>query len=212
MDYKKEYERLTKFIKDLYPFMSEYCKEKIEGMFPKLKESEDEVMRAMAIKAVHAPEAQSCIKSWGINPDDVITWLENKPTNDEMIRILRTEYEKGRADTIAEMQKSADNIKLYTFKDKLLELFQKFRWKCKNKTLTNGDILDYVDSHIQELIDTVQNKSIWSEEDEIGFNDVLWAIEQARTVAKDEDDMGDLWYAEKWLKSIKERVQLQPKA
>ena len=57
----------------------------LEECFPELKESEDEVMRAMAIKAVHAPEAQSCIKSWGINPDDVIAWLEKqgeqKPTD-----------------------------------------------------------------------------------------------------------------------------------
>lgn len=40
--------------------------------------TEDEKMRAMAIKAVYAPEAQSCIKSWGINPDDVIAWLEKQ--------------------------------------------------------------------------------------------------------------------------------------
>ena len=52
--------------------------EDMEDMFPELKDSEDERMRAMAIKAVHAPEAQSCIKSWGINPDDVIAWLEKQ--------------------------------------------------------------------------------------------------------------------------------------
>ena len=50
----------------------------IEHIFPELKESEDDVMRKMAIKAVYAPEAQSCIKSWGINPDDVIAWLEKQ--------------------------------------------------------------------------------------------------------------------------------------
>ena len=50
----------------------------INEIFPELKESKDERMREMAIKAVHAPEAQSCIKSWGINPDDVITWLEKQ--------------------------------------------------------------------------------------------------------------------------------------
>lgn len=54
-------------------------------------------------------------------------------------------------------------------------------------------------------------KPAWSEEDEIGHADALWAIEQARTIAKDENDMGNLWYAEKWLKSLKDRVQPQPK-
>ena len=51
----------------------------INNNFPELKrERENDMMRSMAIKAVHAPEAQSCIKSWGINPDDVIAWLEKQ--------------------------------------------------------------------------------------------------------------------------------------
>ena len=51
-----------------------------------------------------------------------------------------------------------------------------------------------------------EQKPIWSKEDEIGFNDTFWAIQQARTIAKDENDMGNLWYAEDWLKSLKERL------
>ena len=47
----------------------------------------------------------------------------------------------------------------------------------------------------------------WSEEDEVGLGDALLAIKQARTVAKDENDMGNLWYAERWLKSLKGKVQ-----
>lgn len=47
----------------------------------------------------------------------------------------------------------------------------------------------------------------WSEEDEVGLGDALWAIERARTIAKNENDMGNLWCAERWLKSIKRRVQ-----
>ena len=50
-------------------------------------------------------------------------------------------------------------------------------------------------------------KPTWSEEDTIALSDALWAIEQARTIAEDENDMGNLWYAERWLKSIKDRVQ-----
>ena len=58
----------------------------------------------------------------------------------------------------------ADNIELSAFKDKLLELFQKFRW-FKKSVPTNGDIIEYVDTHIQELINTIHNPA-WSEEDE----------------------------------------------
>lgn len=49
MDYKKKYKQLHNFISDLYPFMSEYCKEKVEGFLPELKESDDEKIR----KAIH---------------------------------------------------------------------------------------------------------------------------------------------------------------
>ena len=52
-----------------------------------------------------------------------------------------------------------------------------------------------------------EQKQEWSEEDENGLGDALWAIKQARTIAKDENDMGTLWYAERWLNTIKERVQ-----
>ena len=55
-----------------------------------------------------------------------------------------------------------------------------------------------------------KQKSAWSEEDEVGLGDAMWAIEQARTIAKDENDMGNLWCAERWLKSIKDRYTWKP--
>ena len=57
---------------------SEEEKKALGILIPELRESEDEKMRKMAIKAVKSPEAQSCIKSWGVNPDDVIAWLEKQ--------------------------------------------------------------------------------------------------------------------------------------
>ena len=58
---------------------------------------------------------------------------------------------------------------------------------------------------------TEQKPLVWSKEDDAGFADVMWAIQKARTIAKDENDMGNLWYAEHFLNSIKGRVQPQPK-
>ena len=55
----------------------------------------------------------------------------------------------------------------------------------------------------------IERKPAWSDEDEAGFGDTLWAIEQARTIVKDENDIGNLWYAERWLKSIKKRMEEQ---
>jgi len=73
-------------------------------------------------------------------------------------------------------------------------------------------VLQYGDSHYSQidkesaiswLEKQGEQKPSWSEEDEIGYNDVLFAIGKARLVAKDENDMGNLWFAENWLKSLK---------
>ena len=50
----------------------------IEDIFPELAQSKDEKMFDMCMKALDAPDARSCIKSWGINPDDVKNWLEKQ--------------------------------------------------------------------------------------------------------------------------------------
>ena len=81
--------------------------------------------------------------------------VEQKPADEEMKELLQTEYEKGRADAIAEMQKH------------------------------------------------------WSEEDEVALGDALWCCKQAASITKNENDMGNVWYAETWLKSLKDRMQPQ---
>lgn len=54
-----------------------------------------------------------------------------------------------------------------------------------------------------------QKPDEWSEEDEIALGDALWCCKQAASIAKNENDMGNVWYAETWLKNLKERVQSQ---
>lgn len=44
----------------------------------------------------------------------------------------------------------------------------------------------------------IEQKPTWSEEDEVGLGDAMWAIEQA---------MGNLWRTERWLKSVEERMK-----
>ena len=64
---------------------------------------------------------------------------------------------------------------------------------------------------IKSLKGRVQPKQEWSEKDEVALDDALWCCRQAASIAKDENDMGNVWYAENWLKSIKDRVLPQPK-
>ena len=75
MDYEKKYKQLHTLISDLYPFMSEYCKEKVEGFFPELKEdSEDEKIRKEIInyfecQSKEEPSRKDTHNKW-------IAWLE----------------------------------------------------------------------------------------------------------------------------------------
>ena len=66
------------------------------------------------------------------------------------------------------------------------------------------EVIDFLKSLKERVLP--QPKQEWSEDDEKGLSDALWAVEQARTIAKDENDMGNIWYAENWLKSLKERI------
>lgn len=83
----------------------------LEGMFPELKESEDERIRRHLIDIVET--------YWGTTNDPGkaadLAWLEKQkelPTNDEMLRTLRTEYEKGVADTIAKYEQEEQTEEL----------------------------------------------------------------------------------------------------
>jgi hypothetical protein len=77
MDYEQKYKEALEIAKSKIKNDKDNVlyEDDIMEIFPTLK---DDRMREMAIKAVHAPEAQSCIKSWGINPEDVIAWLERQ--------------------------------------------------------------------------------------------------------------------------------------
>ena len=52
-----------------------------------------------------------------------------------------------------------------------------------------------------------EQKPTWNEEDETALCDALWCCKQAASIAKDENDMGNIWYAEKWIKSLKDRMK-----
>ena len=77
-DYEKKYKQMHKFINDLYPHMSEYCKEKVEDFLPELKESEDEKIRKMIME--HFAKLQDHAKEQGYACDysEVIAWLEKQ--------------------------------------------------------------------------------------------------------------------------------------
>lgn len=51
-----------------------------------------------------------------------------------------------------------------------------------------------------------QRPTEWSEEDESSFLSALWCCKKVASIAKDENEMGTIWCAERWLKSLKSRL------
>ena len=70
-NYKEKYEKVVDFIKDLYPFTSDYVKEKIDGYFPELLDK-DEKIRQVQLNYWRSVGG----KEWqGVPVPDVIEWL-----------------------------------------------------------------------------------------------------------------------------------------
>lgn len=95
MDYEKKYKQLNTLISDLYPFMSEYCKEKVEGFFPELKESKDErIRKAICIyldwldgrNKDYQPKGEYTVR-------DMIAWLEKQGEQKPVEVDLEEEYD-----------------------------------------------------------------------------------------------------------------------
>ena len=63
-----------------------------------------------------------------------------------------------------------------------------------NHNIPVADILDWLE----------KQKNLTDEEYEQGKKDVLWCINKAAQSAKDENEMGTCWFAEKWLEKQKE--------
>lgn len=89
MDYKQKYKQLVQFIKDLYPFMSDDCKERTEGMIPEFKESEGEKVKEDLIQWIS--EFPDTI--WrGHYTKDVIAWLEKQSEKTNLYSGISFEY------------------------------------------------------------------------------------------------------------------------
>ena len=63
---------------------------------------------------------------------------------------------------------------------------------------------------LDDWLDDKCKPAEWSEDDETAFGDLMWCIKQASESAKDENDMGNIWFAERWLKNRIKSLSPQP--
>ena len=130
---------------------------------------------------------------------NVIKWLIANPN-------LSSQYYKDRyAEMLAWLekqkeQKSIEDVAKEVCKDK----------ESAMKFLKSAGIMDENGELAEQYRSEQKPKQGWSEEDETGFKDALWAISKARESAKDENDMGNIWFAENWLRTRLKSLSPQP--
>lgn len=181
----------------------------IKELIPDLKESKDERIRKALIHSINEHDGFLTAID-GISVRDIITYLENQPTNEEMLRTLRAEYEKGVADTIAKYEQKE----------------QKHKFKVGDR-VTNGECVYTIDKigkncywvkehdcatipfEYEDTWSIEQKPAEWSEEDE---NAITTAIRACRYMIENfENSTKQYEDAIERLKSLPERFNPKPK-
>ena len=151
---------------------------------------------------------------------ELLTYLEHEYLVDKTIKC--SEYNKYVAwlaeqgsQNLANSTKTCKDEPKFKVGDTIHKIGENTIFPMVIEKIKDGDYVcdngsTFINIEFQDKYELVVQNPTWSEEDEIGFHDAMWAIEQARTIAKDENDMGNLWYAEKFLKSLKERYTWKP--
>lgn len=91
-----------------------------------------------------------------------------------------------------------------------------YEWDAEKKELKKiedepENYKKQVMSEMTDLVkDYIQQKPTWSEEDENSLLDALWCCKKVASIAKDENEMGTVWCAERWLNSLKDRYTWKP--
>lgn len=182
--------------------------------------SEDERIRKELISAftVTADKRGREIYGNGITYGQVLAWLE-KQGHDGKKWIYEDAYIKEKEQVFQDgIDEVLENPQRYGLEKQgeqnpvpITDEWIKKYWKHHKVTNPNsydkGDEIQFDHDGFVRFCNKYFQKPAWYEWDENGFSDSLWAIQQARTITKDENDMGNLWYAEKWLKSLKERMK-----
>lgn len=153
--------------------------------------------------------------------------IEQKPTDEEMKTLLRTEYEKGRADAITEMQKPVDctdctnskgciNCEDGNMKETLV---QKTAWSEEDENILDaitytvknsgykhciGVSNEMMITFIKSLKGRVQPKQEWSEEDESYLNTTIAYLKDAKEFKKSAENCIN------WLKSLRPQNRWKP--
>jgi len=229
----KAYEHVSQKVKDFFEGkqkMYSDVKQTLEYLFPELAGSED--IRERLINTIKSSaQIDYCLQKEGFKVKEVIAWLEKqgelieKPTKDQVwdycSKISREWWQitMNRWNTLTDEEKDKYNqfIGFNDFSDTLMNitagaLFQ-LRDTGKLEYEEGGLLLEKPDDTPKPL-KVINEKQEWSEEDEYYINTILNGLDLKRCLFRKEgNEIEEERYNTQynWLKSFKNRVQLQQK-
>lgn len=221
MDDEKKYkEALEKLQEALAPKdgreISGLTRACIEEIFPELKESDDErIRKALITYFQRFPYPYGGIESAGTNAKEAIAWLEKQ--GKQKTDIPKWKYKKDNAPLSKDcliLNRYGCVVKAVSGAmvsdawvldyDELVKL-PKEEVEKQGEKLQGKTALEAIQEEKIDNANKIEQSSAWSEEDEKNLKRVIWYVENpALNVVKDT-------MLSEWLKSIKERVQPQPK-
>jgi len=111
---------------NLINWLKEHCQDsenisvkEIKYSFPEIFETEDEKIQKFLVQLI---SSMSWRKDWKISQPECLSWLKNIPTDNEMLRTLHLEYEKGKQEVL-EGQKPAEWSEDERIRNEILEYF-----------------------------------------------------------------------------------------
>lgn len=173
-------------------------KNEFKTMFPVLEESEDEMIRNALITYHSSTGSIHALDKF--TSKEICAWLEKQGEQKPEVKYVYTKFQIG--DVIVEINPNG------YCQPVTVKYVGEGSYSCESDDGKRSLSFPIIRQDEYKL---VKQNPAWSEEDENGFSDALWCCKQAASIAKDENDMGNAWYAEHWLKSLKDRVQPQPK-
>lgn len=149
----------------------------LETLIPELADSEDERIRKLVVNRVGtATEMTESLREL------LLSYLEKQkelPTNEEMLRTLRTEYEKGVADTIAKYEQKEQKPAEWSEEDKYIlkniHDFVKENTINPNRVNCAKECLNWLNSLPERF--NLQPKTEWSEEDKKRIKQLIYDTE-----------------------------------
>ena len=191
-------EEKLKEAKKLYESANSDQRYVLERLFPELKESENDTIRKALIEMVHDTTGDELLVDYGIHKEEALAWLEKQGKQKTEVKYVYTKFQIG--DTIVENKPNGycQPVRVKYIGDGA--------YSCESDDGKRSLSFPIINQDDYEL---VEQKHAWSEEDEKKLNYLIALLQNSTmtNVALSATNEG----IEDFLKSLKNRVQPQPK-